>query len=232
MKQSTVNFWIVVAGVAAVILVIFVVRDHYLNSAPGPGTQVLTANIEYGPVLLTPDMQSRIEALQKIRAIDWDERIATVTGWPTRLNNMQPRPGKPSLTPDQVELAGAIVRSTLQPLIPAEVTLPFDVSGGYYRVRVRNDGSQALSAVRLSIPGASSIEVRRENQKQFTTNIGSVLVLDDLHPQECVEVRAFAPTEPSSLFDEPRIALSHAAGVGKIKFAGPATCTEPEMPSH
>jgi hypothetical protein len=152
----------------------------------------LVATVTYGPIPEAPDVAREHEIIQRLRSHDWLE---------------------PLKLPYESWIK---VRSAMEKLIP-ESTTRFE---GYIHINVNNDGTQAASDVRLTVPGATVLVVSAEGKPGQQIVDAPTLTIGTLPATDSVAVTAFFRGDPS-WYTVDEIRLTHAAGVGTKVFKPP-----------
>src|SRR5205807_4363286 len=143
----------------------------------------LVATVTYGPIPVSPDVAREREIIQKLRRASWLDPLKLPYEYWYK------------------------VRSAVEQIIP-ESTVRLE---GYIHIIVNNDGTQAASDVRLTVPQAKVLLVTTEGKSDQQVD-GPTLIIGTLPATDSVDVTAFFVSDPA-WYTVDQIRLTHAAGV-------------------
>lgn len=180
-----------------------------------PSKPDLIAMVDYGPIPITPRAEARADLLSKLREEKRSELFRADTDKSASNTKKQLASNSTKAGADPISVA-----DSLDKFIPYVLTNVHEDPRGYVHIVIRNQGSQSAADVRLVVPDANQLAIKRDAESEFTLQDGRAASLGTLHPAESIEIRAFEETPPN-LYSLEEVSVTHSTGVGTLDLRVP-----------
>jgi hypothetical protein len=199
---KSIGSWVLQAvGVAAALTVIV----QFLTSP----SDDLVAQVSFGPMHYPPALE---QGLRRIKSREWLEKNLDIEFIRGNSNAK-----KADAVIDR--MLGEVSRQISLALLSDEMRGAWRL-GGYYVIKVKNNGDKAVSSVRLTGVPAQIVSVQVEGESARNLEVSDVIIVGNLQPQGKARVVAWSEVEPSRK-QASEIGVTHESGVGTVRVRVP-----------